>query len=180
MTVILTEAAAVQPLLVTVTIYRVVIVGLTVMLVVVAPVLHRYVPPPVPVSVTEDPAHIAPSLGVLPEVSDTVIPATGSGLTVIVVDAVAVQPLALVTVTVYGVVPTGVTVMAIVVAPVLQRYVPPPLAVSVADAPAQIVPSLLVVPDVSATVIPAVGIGLTVIVVLAVAVQPFALVTVTV
>jgi hypothetical protein len=56
----------------------------------------------------------------------------------------------------------------------------PPLAVSVALAPVQIVPSLLVLPDVSVTVMDGVGSGLTVIVVVVVAVQPSAFVTVTV
>ena len=68
----------------------------------------------------------------------------------------------------------------VVVAPVLQAYVPPPVPLRVADAPAQIIPSLAVVPEVSATVIPAVGNGFTVMVVVAEAVQPAALVTVTV
>ena len=68
----------------------------------------------------------------------------------------------------------------VVVSPVLQAYVPPPVPVRVADAPAQMIPSLAVVPDVSATVVPAVGKGFTVMVVVAEAVQPFALVTVTV
>ena len=74
----------------------------------------------------------------------------------------------------------GVTVIEVVVAPVLQAYVPPPVPVKVAEAPAQIEPSLLVVPEVSATVIPGVGKGLTVIVVVVVTVQAFAFVTVTV
>ena len=73
----------------------------------------------------------------------------------------------------------GVTVMAAVVAPVFQEYVVPPLAVSVAEAPSQIVPSFGV-PEVSVTAIAAVGRGLTVIVVVAVAVQPLAFVTVAV
>ena len=73
----------------------------------------------------------------------------------------------------------GVTVMAAVVAPVFQEYVVPPLAVSVAEAPIQIVPSLGV-PEVSVTAIVAVGRGLTVIVDVAVAVQPLAFVTVVV
>jgi hypothetical protein len=60
-----------------------------------------------------------------------------------------------------------------------QTYVPPPLAVNVALAPAQIMPSLLVAPEVSVTDIDADGSGLTVMVVLAVAVQPL-VVTVTV
>ena len=73
----------------------------------------------------------------------------------------------------------GVIVMAAVVAPVFQEYVVPPLAVSVAEAPMQIVPSLGV-PEVSVTAIVAVGRGLTVIVDVAVAVQPLAFVTVAV
>ena len=68
----------------------------------------------------------------------------------------------------------------VVVAPVLQVYVPPPVPVRVADAPVQIMPSLLAVPEVSAIVIPGVGSGFTVIVVVTDAVQLFALVTVTV
>ena len=73
----------------------------------------------------------------------------------------------------------GVTVMAAVVAPVFQEYVVPPLAVSVAEAPEQIVPSFGV-PEVSVAVIVAVGRGLTVMVAMAVAVQPLAFVTVAV
>ena len=56
----------------------------------------------------------------------------------------------------------------------------PPVPVSVADAPAQIMPSLLVVPEVSVTLMPGMGSGLTVMVLEEVAVQPFAFVTVTV
>ena len=56
----------------------------------------------------------------------------------------------------------------------------PPVAVKVTDAPVQIVPSLLAVPEVSATVMPAVGSGLTVMTVLVVVEQPLAFVTVTV
>ena len=69
--------------------------------------------------------------------------------------------------------------MAAVVAPVFQEYVVPPLAVSVAEAPMQIVPSLGV-PEVSVTAMAAAGAGLTVMVVVAVAVQPLAFVTVAV
>ena len=68
----------------------------------------------------------------------------------------------------------------VVEAPVLHAYVPPPVPVRVAEAPLQIMPSLFVVPDVSATVMPAVGSGFTVMVVVAVAEQLFAFVTVTV
>ena len=73
----------------------------------------------------------------------------------------------------------GVTVMAAVVAPVFQEYVVPPLAVSVAEAPEQIVPSFGV-PEVSVAVIVAVGRGLTVMMAVAVVVQPLAFVTVAV
>ena len=66
-----------------------------------------------------------------------------------------------------------------VVAPPGQEYVPPPLAVRVALAPTQMMPSLFAAPEVSVTDMDAVGSGFTVIVVLAVAVQPF-VVTVTV
>ena len=78
------------------------------------------------------------------------------------------------------VVADGVTLIAAVVAVVLHRYVPPPLAVRFALAPVQMIPSLLVLPEVSATAIEAVGREFTVIVVLEVAVQPFVFVTVTV
>ena len=66
-----------------------------------------------------------------------------------------------------------------VVAPPGQEYVPPPLAVRVALAPAQMIPSLFEAPEVSVTTMDADGSGLTVMIVLAVAVQPF-VVTVTV
>ena len=68
----------------------------------------------------------------------------------------------------------------VVVAPVLQTYDVPPVPVSVAAAPLQIMPSLFMVPEVSATVMPAVGSGFTVMVVVAVEEQLFAFVTVTV
>ena len=74
----------------------------------------------------------------------------------------------------------GDTLIAAVVEPLLQLYVPPPEAVSVAVAPAQIVPSLLVAPDVSVTEMDAEGSGFTVITCAEVAVQVLASVTVTV
>jgi len=67
------------------------------------------VPPPVAVRVTLAPLQIVPSLLAVPDVSVTVIEGVGSGLTVIVFDAVAVHPSALVTVTVYVVVTIGET-----------------------------------------------------------------------
>lgn len=66
-------------------------------------------PPPVAVRVTLAPLQMVPSLLAVPEVSATVIAGIGSGLTVMVVDAVAVHPSALVTVTVYVVVTIGET-----------------------------------------------------------------------
>ena len=71
------------------------------MLCVVAPVLHMYVPPPVAVSMAEDPVYMVPSFGTVPELSLTEILGVGTGRTVIVVEVVAVHPLAFVTVTVY-------------------------------------------------------------------------------
>ena len=73
-----------------------------------------------PVSVTPAPLQITPSLAV-PDVSLAVmVGADGLALTVIELLAVAVQPL-LVTVTVYGVVVPGFTVIAAVVALVLHK-----------------------------------------------------------
>jgi len=148
-------------------------------------VLQAYVSviePPLAVSVALAPVQIVPSLSAVPEVSATEIDAVGSALTIIVVDEVSVQPSELVTVTVYVSSAIGDTLIAAVVCGgvVLQLYDVPPLAVSVALSPVQIVPSLLVVPDVSATVIIGIGSALTVIVEEEVAVHPSAFVTVTV
>ena len=57
LTVTVTESLSVQPLVVTVTEYTVVELGLTLILAVVAPVLHKYVSPPEAVSVVESPSH---------------------------------------------------------------------------------------------------------------------------
>ena len=60
------------------------------------------------VSVTKAPAHVVPSLFVVPEVSATLTDAEGSGLTVIATDEDAEQPVAaIVGVTVYVVVDEG-------------------------------------------------------------------------
>ena len=74
----------------------------------------------------------------------------------------------------------GATLIAAVVLPLFQKYVPPPLAVSVALAPAQIIPSLLVAPDVSDTETDTEGIGFTVMTPDADPVSPLLSVTVTV
>ena len=97
-----------------------VVVGITVMAAVAAPVLHTYVVPPEAVSVAEAPLQMIPSLLATPEVSVTAMAGVGSGFTVMVVEAVAEQPAALVTVTVYVVVVVGETVIAAVDMPVLQ------------------------------------------------------------
>ena len=65
--------------------------------------------------------------------------ASGAGFTETVLVAVAVQPAALVTVTVYVVIPAGLTLIAEVVSPVLQAYQVPPVPVSVTLCPAQTV-----------------------------------------
>ena len=104
-------------------------------------------------------------------VSLQVITAIGLGETVTVAVAMAVQLPAFVTVTVYAVVLIGEEVMEGVVAPLLQLYVPPPVAVRV------------VLSAVHKTVLPvmdAMGLELTVAVAAAVTVQPLASVTVTV
>jgi len=116
------------------------------------------VPPPLAVKVELAPVQIE----FVPEIdADTVF-------TVKALFAVAVHPLELVAVTEY--VPAVETVIDVVIAPVLQEYEVPPLAVKDELAPAQIV----LVP-----LIEVVGEALTVSVLLAVAVQPLE-VTVTV
>ncbi len=92
----------------------------------------------------------------------------GTGYTVTTPLAVAAQPAALVAVTVY--VPAVVVEMLVVVAPVLHRYEVPPVAVRVMLVPLQ-ADGLLTA---------GVGLAAAVTVPLAVAVQPAALVTVTV
>ena len=74
----------------------------------------------------------------------------------------------------------GETVTAAVVAPVLQEYEVPPEAVNIAEAPVQMIPSLLAVPELSDTETDGVGSGFTVITCEIMAEQPFSLVTVTV
>ena len=96
------------------------------------------------------------------------IAAVGLLFTVNALLLVAVQPLALVTVTLYA--PAVETVIAAVVAPLLHKYEVPPEAVKLVLLPEQIV----FVP-----VIAAVGLLFTVSALLLVAVHPFALVTVT-
>jgi hypothetical protein len=70
--------------------------------------------------------------------------------------------------------------MPAVVAPLLHTYVPPPEAISVTEAPEQMIPSLFVAPDVSESEMDADGTGMTVMVEELVAVHPPVPVTVTV
>ena len=153
------------------------LVGLTVITADVAPVFHKYVPPPLAVNVAVAPVHIVPSLFATPEVSVISIAAIGNGFTTNDLEVDDEHPETVI-VTVY--VPAIPVVIAAVVAPVLQTYVPPPLAVKVADAPAHRIPSLLATPDVSVTVITGTGNGLTDMTVSALEIQLFAFVTVTV
>ena len=156
-TVTVPAAVAVQPAaLVAVTVYVPAVV--VVIAVVVAPVLHEYDAPPVAVRVAVAPEQIAGLFTV----------GEGSAFTVTVPAAVAVQPAALVAVTVY--VPAIEVVIDVVTAPVLHEYDVPPVAVNVAVAPAHIVGLLTA----------GVGLAFTVTVPAAVAVQPAALVAVTV
>ena len=80
-----------------------------------------YVPPELAVNVVLAPGQIF----VVP-----VIVGANPAATLIAALAVAVQP-PLVTVTLYVVLPAGLTVMAAVVAAVFHKYVPPPVAVNV-------------------------------------------------
>ena len=73
--------------------------------------------------------------------------ALAPGLTVILVFAVAVHPLAPVTITVYPVVEAGLTTMGLELLPVLHEYVPPPVAESVALPPLQMVKGAVMVGD---------------------------------
>jgi len=116
---------------VTVTVYVVVIVGLTVIEAVVCPVLHKNVMPPEAVNVFEPPSQ-------MDKLPQTMLH-TGNGFTVTVVAHELLHPNAFVTVTVYVVLDAGLTVIEAVLAPVLQRKVVPPAAVSVAEPPGQMV-----------------------------------------
>ena len=103
-----------------------------------------------------------------------VIPAVGAVvLRVVVAEAVAVQPLLPVTVTVN--VPAALTVMAEVVAPVFHSYAVPPLAVKVVDGVVQFSASPLLV-----LMLADGAVMFCVMMILSVSVHPLAAVTVTV
>jgi hypothetical protein len=180
-TVIVVDVVDEQPLpSVTVTVYEVVAVGDLVIAAVSSPELQVYEVPPEAVSEALAPLQIVPSSFVVPDVSVTTIDGIGSGFTVIVVAVVVSQPSEFVTVTVYVVVVAGDSVIAAVASPVSHAYEVPPDAVITTLAPSQIVPSLLVTPDVSAIVTDGVGSAFTVIIVEVAEVHPSELVTVTV
>jgi hypothetical protein len=143
-------------------------------------VLHSYNDADEDVRVTLAPLQIMPSLLARPEVSVIVIIGVGRGFTVIIVEVTEEQPFALVTVTVYVVDVIGYTVIDAVLSLVLQAYLLPPDVVSVTIALSQTMPSSIVEPEVSATIIVGTGSGFTVIVLDEVAVQPSGFVTVTV
>ena len=92
--------------------------------------LHKNVVPPDAVNVVEPPTQITGLAGVMLH--------EGRGFTVTVVEHELLHPLPFVTVTVKVVVVIGLTVIAAVVAPVLQRKDVPPDAVNVAEPPTQI------------------------------------------
>lgn len=117
-------------------------------------------PAPLAVKFVESPLQITESPPML---------AVGNGLTVNACVAVAVQPVALVTVTAY--VPVAVALMLAADEPVLHEYVPPPDAASAADVPLQ----MLLGPAIAAT-----GGAMMAMDREAEAAQPFAPVTVTV
>src|SRR5215204_533159 len=134
---------------------------LTTMLDVVSPVFHKY----------EQPEGVAVSI-TLPPTQNSVSPVmltSGLGCSVTVMEATSVQPNPLVTSTVN--VPLSETVMDAVVAPVLHKYVPPPVAVRTVEPPSQ--------KSVS-PVIFASGFGCSITVIDATSVQPNPLVTSTV
>ena len=160
-TVIVLVDVFVQPVavFVPVTVYVVVAAGVTVTVVpLIPPGFHVYVFAPGPVMLVEVPAHTVALV--------TVVPTAGNGLTVIVLSAVFVQPVAVfVPVTVYVVVATGVTVTVVPLNPPgFQVYVFAPVPVMLVEVPAHTVAFV--------TVVPTAGNGLTVIVLVDVFVHP--------
>jgi hypothetical protein len=107
-TVTVKEVSVVHKPLSTATVYIVVAIGDTVILLVVAPVFHEYVPPPVAVNVVLLPRHIE----LIP-----LMDATGEGLTITVTLELSVQE-PLVTKTLYVVLLKGLTFITEDVAPV--------------------------------------------------------------
>jgi len=147
-----------------VTVYVVLLVGATVILAVLPPVLQLYVLPPLAVNTEVPPTHI--------DDGDAVILIVGVEFTVTVTVAVLLHPTPLDPVTVYVVLLVGATVILAVLPPVLQLYVFAPLAVITEVCPLHIAAGLAVaVTD---------GNGFTVTLTVAVPVHPAVLVPVTV
>ena len=117
-----------QPPFEPVTVYVVVLPGLTEIDAVVAPVFHKYVVAPLAVIVADCPPQILVEFAVT----------EGGGFIVINCVAVFVHPFAAVPVTVYVVVEVGLTEILAVDPPVFQLYVFAPEAVIVVDCPLQI------------------------------------------
>ena len=88
---------------------------------VVPPVFQEYEVPPDAVSIALAPEHVIASLFPTPDDSATATDGAGSGLTFIVTEVEAVQPFALVTVTVKVVVDEGETVKEDTIPPLLQE-----------------------------------------------------------
>jgi hypothetical protein len=126
------DALAVHPpALIPVTEYVVVALGLTTMLAEVDPLLHAKLEAPDAVSVVDPPTQIIEGAATMFTL--------GAALTFTVIDSLVEQPLEFVPVTVYVVVTLGLTEILALVAPVFHEKLDAPEAVSVADAPAQIV-----------------------------------------
>lgn len=131
-----------HPPLLPVTVYEVVVNGVSVIELSVEPVDHRYVVAPETVNVVVCPAQIVVEFTVMAKLFPTVTVAT----------AVPEHP-PLVPVTVYEVVAVGDSVIEFDVAPVDHKYVVPPAAVNVADCPVQIVSEFTVIAKAPPTVI---------------------------
>ena len=126
MTTVLTAVAEQEPLD-PVTVYDVVIIGVTTMVAVVAPVFHVYVEAPLAVMVAEVPAQVVAELAATVGVEVTVI-----------VAVLSLVQLLTVPLTVYVVVDPGLCEIPAELDPVFHVYDVAPLAVSVAVFPEQI------------------------------------------
>jgi hypothetical protein len=155
LTVIVMVCVALQPALVPVTVYVVVEAG-TKGTPLVTPPVQLYDAAPVPLNVTEVPAHTVDD-------GDAVAPTFRFELTVIVMVLVALHP-AVVPVTVYVAVEAGMKDTPLVTPPV-QLYVVAPVPFNVTDVPGHTVVE-------GDAVAPTVGIGFTVIVMVLVALHP--------
>jgi hypothetical protein len=146
LTVSIEGAVLSQPLsAVPLTVYEDVVLGLTVWVFALTPLLHVYVLAPLTFKVAVCPEQIAVELTV----------SVGTALTVTVVVLTPLHP-AVEPATVYVVVALGETEILLVLAPVFHVYVVTPLAVNVVVCPAQIVAVLTVIDKLEPTVTEAV------------------------